>query len=58
MLYDVEFEYMIPEAAILTVDLDETLDAPELEAEALMKIKEDYNDVIDLNILNISPVVQ
>jgi len=56
MMYEVEFDYLLPEGGVLMVDLDEDLDETEREAEAYSAIKEVYDDVRDVTILNMRKI--
>lgn len=56
VLHQIEYGYTVPEWSAVDIDMDEHLDYSEKEAIALAEIKETYDDISDIEILNIKVV--
>lgn len=54
--HQVEFEYKLQEWGTMNMDIDPALDYKEAEAAALVQIKEDYNDISDIEITSIKEI--
>jgi len=55
-IHRIEFEYDLPESDIFEMDIDPALDQIEKEAAILLEIKENYQDITNINILQIKEI--
>lgn len=55
-LHQVEYSYKVQEWGALDIDLDPALDLSEREAIALAEIKETFDDITDIEILEMKEI--
>lgn len=55
-LHQIDFEYKLPEWGTMVIEMDPVLDQAEKEEIALAEIKENYDDIVDIQVTKVIEV--